>query len=106
MMIKLVEHPIDPAQIYDSICSSYSGAVLFHYAIVKNKAGSGKSTTAVEFSVNGDTLREMESIAAELERRWDLEDVLLVRRTGMLAVSEIISRPLQTRGPDLSCWHQ
>jgi len=90
-MIKLVEHPIDPAQVYDSICWSYSGSVLFHYAIVKKKAGSGKSTTAIEYSVNGDILQEMESIAAELERRWDLEDVLLIRRTGTLAVGEIIS---------------
>jgi len=33
----------------------------------------------------------MEGIAGELEHRWNLEDVLMIRRTGCLAVGEIIS---------------
>ncbi len=90
-MIKLVESPIDPAAAYDSICSAFSGSVVFHYAVVKKQAGSGKSTTAIEYKSQGDTVREMEDIARELEQRWGLEDVLIIRRTGSLAVGEIIS---------------
>jgi molybdopterin synthase catalytic subunit len=33
----------------------------------------------------------LEGIAGELETHWKLEDVLLIRRTGCLAVGEIIS---------------
>jgi len=90
-MVKLVENPIDPASVYNSICSAFSGSVVCHYALVKKQAGSGKSTTSIEYRVQGDSVLEMEGIAGELERRWKLEDVLLIRRTGCLAVGDIIS---------------
>ncbi len=90
-MIKLVENAIDPATVYNSICSAFSGSVVFHYAVVKRQAGSGKTTTTIEYRSQEDTLLELEGIAGELERRWKLEDVLLIRRTGCLAVGDIIS---------------
>ncbi|MBL0225312.1 MAG: molybdenum cofactor biosynthesis protein MoaE [Geobacteraceae bacterium] len=90
-MVKLVESTIDPASVYNSICSAFSGSVVFHYAVVKKQAGSGKSTTSIEYKAQGDTLQELEGIAGELERSWKLEDVLLIRRTGCLVVGEIIS---------------
>jgi molybdopterin synthase catalytic subunit len=90
-MVKLVEHPIDPVVIYNSICLAYSGSVVIHYAVVKKRAGTGKSTTAIEYCAQNDAMQEMESITQEMERRWRLEDVLLVRRAGQIAVGEIIS---------------
>ena len=90
-MVKLVENPIDPAGVYDSICSAFSGSVVLHYAVVKKQAGSGKATACIEYSSLGDTLQELEAIARELEGRWKLEDVLLIRRTGCLGVGDIIS---------------
>jgi molybdopterin synthase catalytic subunit len=90
-MVKLVEEPIDPSSVYNSICASFSGSVVFHYAVVKEQSGTGKSTTSIEYTAQGDSLQELEGIAGELERRWKLEDVLLVRRTGCLGVGEIIS---------------
>jgi molybdopterin synthase catalytic subunit len=90
-MVKLVDTPIDPAFVYNSICSAFSGSVVFHYAVVKKQAGSGKSTTSIDYGAQPGTLQEMEEIARELERSWKLEDVLLIRRTGCLAVGEIIS---------------
>lgn len=90
-MVKLVETPINPALVYDSICSSFSGSVVFHYAVVKKQAGSAKATTCIEYKSQGNTIMEMEEIAGELECRWNLEDVLMIRRTGCLVVGEIIS---------------
>jgi molybdopterin synthase catalytic subunit len=90
-MVKLVEGPIDPAAVYDSICSAFSGSVVLHYAVVKKQAGSGKATTCIEYSSQGDTLQELGAIAGELESRWKLEDALLIRRTGCLGVGDIIS---------------
>jgi molybdopterin synthase catalytic subunit len=90
-MVKLVEYPIDPASVYGSICSAFSGSVVLHYAVVKKQAGSGNATTCIEYSAQGDCHQELEGIAGELEGRWKLEDVLLIRRTGCLAVGEIIS---------------
>jgi len=90
-MVKLVETPIDPASIYQSICSAHSGSVVLHYAVVKKQAGTGQSTTCIEYSMQGDSLLELGEIAGELSRRWILEDVLLIRRTGCLEVGEIIA---------------
>lgn len=90
-MVSLVESPIDPATVYNSICSAYSGSVVLHYAVVKRHAGSGKPTTAIEYRTQGDAVVELEEIAGDLARRWQLEDVLLIRRTGRLAVGDIIS---------------
>ncbi len=90
-MVKLIENPINPATVYSSICSAFSGSVVFHYAVVKQKAGSGKSTTFIEYRASEDTVQEMDGIARQLEQRWNLEDVLIVRRIGCLAVGEIIS---------------
>ncbi len=90
-MVKLIDHPIDPSSVYNSICTAFSGSVVFHYAVVKQKAGSGKSTTSIEYKSQSGTLSELECIAGELESSWNLEDVLLIRRTGCLAVGEIIS---------------
>ncbi|MDA8428538.1 MAG: molybdenum cofactor biosynthesis protein MoaE [Geobacteraceae bacterium] len=90
-MVKLVDTPIEPAAVYDSICSSFSGSVVFHFAVVKQQSGSGKATTCIEYQAHGDCQRELEGIAGELESRWKLEDVLLIRRTGCLVVGDIIS---------------
>jgi molybdopterin synthase catalytic subunit len=90
-MVKLVENPINLAVVYNSISSSFSGSVVFHYAVVKQKTGSDKSTTSIEYRAQGDALLEMEGIAAELKHRWSLEDVLIIRRIGCLSVGEIIS---------------
>ncbi|MBK5275985.1 MAG: molybdenum cofactor biosynthesis protein MoaE [Desulfuromonadales bacterium] len=90
-MVKLVETPIDPASVYDSVCSSFSGSVVFHYAVVKKQAGSGNATACIEYRSQGDSLQDLEGIAQELKGRWKLEDCLLIRRTGCLAVGEIIS---------------
>ncbi len=90
-MVKLVETPIIPAAVFNSICSAFSGSVVFHYALVKKQAGSGKATTTIEYKAHGDVIMELACIAMELERRWKLEDVLLIRRTGCLNVGDIIS---------------
>ena len=90
-MVKLVDTAIEPVSAYDSIRSVFSGSVVFHYAVVKKQAGSGKSTTCIEYMAQENTIQELEGIAEELEKEWDLEDVLLIRRTGCLSVGEIIS---------------
>jgi len=90
-MVNIVDNPIDPAAVYNSICSAFSGSVVLHYAVVKKQAGLGKVTKSIEYKVQGDAILELEGIASEIERCWNLEDVLMIRRTGLLNVGEIIS---------------
>jgi len=90
-MVLVTHDPIDPAMVYDLISLAFSGSVVFHYAVVKQKTGSDILTTSIEYKTKGNTTEEMEDIVRELKTRWELEDVLMIRRTGCLAVGEIIS---------------
>jgi molybdopterin synthase catalytic subunit len=90
-MVFITETPIIPASAYELISTVKSGSAVFHYAIVKADTGCDRTTTGINFRQNGDMSAEMEAIAAGLMKNFSLEDILLVRRTGNLAVGEIIS---------------
>lgn len=90
-MVIVTENPINPATAYDLIRTENAGSAVFHYAIVKQHTGSERPTTCIHYQQNGDVTAELEAIAAELQNSFSLDDVLLVRRTGTVAVGEIIS---------------
>lgn len=90
-MVRVTQSPINPSEAYELIGKNGSGSVVFHYAVVKENTGGDKTTTCIDYRVNGDTEAELAGIAAELREKWTLEDVLLIRRTGRLAVGDIIS---------------
>ncbi len=48
-------------------------------------------TSCIEYETTAGTEREMAGIAAELQDKWHIEDVLLIRRVGCLGVGDIIS---------------
>jgi len=90
-MVQIVNEPIDPQQIFQQLQRRSAGSVLFHYAVVKADGGTGRTSCAVDFQTAPGTQVELEEIAAALKARWPLEGVLLQRRSGRLAVGEIIS---------------
>ena len=83
--------PINPDEAYNLIAKKRSGSVVLHYAVVKEDTGAGTVTSCIDYRADGDVKEELETIAAELQHRWDLEDVLLIRRIACLGVGEIIS---------------
>lgn len=89
-MEKIVERPISPAEVYDALQKKTVGSVVVHYAIVRPSTD-GKSTTAIEFKQVGNGEEELRAIAGELREKWDVEDVLILRRIGKLDIGEIIS---------------
>lgn len=90
-MIQVVDEPIQPAAIYDLLARDTAGSVLLHYAVVKETPHNQAATTGVNYQRNGDMEDEMEAIAKHLQEKWELEDVLLIRRLGCLKAGEIIS---------------
>jgi molybdopterin synthase catalytic subunit len=90
-MIQVVEEPILPAVIYDLLAKNRAGSVLLHYAVVKETPHNQAATTGVSYRRNGDMEEEMQTIAKHLQDKWDLDDVLLIRRLGCLRAGEIIS---------------
>ena len=90
-MVLITAAPINPSEQYAFISAKTSGSVVFHYAVVKEQTGVGKATTCIDYRFSPEAKEEMNSIAAELMDTWNLEDVLMIRREGRLAVGDIIS---------------
>jgi len=90
-MVKITAEPIDPSQVYGLIAVNGAGSVVLHCAVVKPVAGAGGTTSYIEFASVGDTAAELDDIAGSLSAEFDLEDVVLIRRTGRIGLGEIIS---------------
>lgn len=85
--------PIDPAQIYDLIKKDTAGSVVLHFAIVRGSSES-KITSSIEFQAAGDIKdveRELRAISGEIHRKWQVEDVAIVRVLRRLNIGDIIS---------------
>jgi len=90
-MVQIVSESIDPQLSFQRLQRQAAGSVLLHYAVVKADAGTGRTSSAVDYYAEPEARYELEQIAAALKARWPLEGVLLQRRSGRLAVGEIIS---------------
>ena len=90
-MVLITADPINPSEQYSLISARTSGSVVFHYAVVKEQTGNGKATTCIDYRFSPDAEMEMNHISEEIRQKWQIEDVLLVRRSGCLSVGEIIS---------------
>jgi molybdopterin synthase catalytic subunit len=65
--------------------------VLLHFAVVKVQKGDSGKTVGVEYNAKGDVAGNLEEIAQRLREKWQLEDVVLLRRAGKVGIGEIIS---------------
>ena len=90
-MVLITADPINPSEQYAFISAKTSGSVVFHYAVVKEQTGVGKATTCIDYQFTPDAEKEMNTIVDEIRQKWQVEDLLLVRRSGCLSVGEIIS---------------
>lgn len=89
-MIIVTENPIDAVKMFELLDKKNSGSALFHYAVVKNLAGD-RPSSGILFEKNGDMDGELSRIESEIRKSRDINDILLVRRTGLLHVGDIIS---------------
>jgi len=86
----VTETPLDPGKLFERIKKSEAGSVLFHYAIVKGRTDERESS-GIRFERGGDMEAELAGISADIKGRWNVDDVLLVRRIGTLKIGEVIS---------------
>jgi molybdopterin synthase catalytic subunit len=86
----VTEAPLDPGRLFGQLRKSGSGSILFHYAVVKSRAGD-KVSAGIRFERNGDMEAELAGISADIKGRWPVDDVLLVRRIGTLDIGDVIS---------------
>jgi len=78
--------PIDPADVYDGLVKNGAGSAVLHFAVVKPAR-----TAFTDYHSSGDTLAELRAIAQAMTAEFTLEDVILIRRTGRVALGDIIS---------------
>ncbi len=84
---------IDPSQIYNLIKTDTAGSIVLHFARVRGSSGN-KTTISIEFHAARnieDINEELCRISDEIRRKWQIEDVLIIRRLGQLNIGDIIS---------------
>ena len=81
---------INPDEVYDMIQKETAGSVILHFAVVRRQTGD-QITQTIEFQPAGDTESEMKSIIESMRDKWHIEDVLIIRRIGILQVGDIIA---------------
>lgn len=86
----VTEYPLDTGNLFEKLRKQSSGSVIFHYAAVKSKAGE-KPSSGIRFERGGDIEFEMMEIETDVRNRWNIDDILLVRRLGLLQIGDLIS---------------
>ena len=86
----LSNNPIDPNKVYDLIKKDTAGSVVFHFAVVREST-ENRRTKLIEYHENGDIEEELRTISDEIRKKWEIEDVLMMRRLGRLNIGDVIS---------------
>jgi molybdopterin synthase catalytic subunit len=86
----LSNKPINPSKVYELIKKDTAGSAVFHFALVREST-ENKKTKLIEFHVRGDIKEELQMLSKEIRKRWEVEDVLIMRRIGRLKIGDIIS---------------
>jgi len=82
--------PIDPSKVYELIRKDTAGSVVFHFAVVKENA-ENRRIKLIEYHENGDIEEELRAISDEIRKKWEIEEVLIMRRLGRLNIGDVIS---------------
>jgi molybdopterin synthase catalytic subunit len=82
--------PIDPSKVYEPIKKQTAGSVILHFAVVRPRT-ENKTTSSIEYCENGNVSGELSAISAEIREKWEVEDLLIIRRIGQLNIGDIIS---------------
>jgi molybdopterin synthase catalytic subunit len=86
--VAIVRHPIDTAEVLARLKRGEDGAALVFEGVVRNQTR-GRNTLYLDYEAYEEmALREMESLASQALRRFQIRDVALVHRVGRLEIGE------------------
>ena len=84
----VVREPIDPQRVLSKLKRGEDGAALFFEGVVRNQTR-GRKTLYLDYEAyESMALREMESLAAQALKQFQVRDVALVHRLGRLEIGE------------------
>ena len=88
-MIEITSKPISPESIVNHIKTSGSGCVAVYIGLIRDNSR-GKPVASVEYTdPKGTAKAELEKIAGEIRRQWQVEGIAISHRIGKLEVGDI-----------------
>lgn len=88
-MIEITSKPISPESVVNRIKTSGSGCVATYVGLIRDNS-QGKPVASVEYTdPKGTAKAELEKIAGEIRRKWQLEGIAICHRIGKLEVGDI-----------------
>ena len=87
--IRITDQPINVQEVIDSVMAPSSGAVNLFIGTVRSQTAS-RDVIQLEFEAyESMAIKEMEKISAAIIKKWPVDKVSMVHRTGTLKVGEI-----------------
>jgi molybdopterin synthase catalytic subunit len=88
-MIALTDHPISVPEVLAAVQHERAGAVDVFIGTVRNH-NNARAVVRLEYEAYAPmALKKMEELAAEARRRWPVEALALVHRTGRLEIGDV-----------------
>jgi len=90
-LIRITRNPIRPEAAIEGVRKKAYGAVIAYVGTVRD-ISHGRKVISMEHQISQQDLarQELEGIAGEIQRRWQLEDVYIIHRIGNLRPGEIL----------------
>lgn len=88
-MIKVTDQAIDVGAALSSLKTEGAGSVVFHVGVVKSNPEGGRSE-GISFTPQAGFEDELRAIEDDLRSKFELVDVVLIRRMGTLQVGDFI----------------
>jgi molybdopterin synthase catalytic subunit len=89
MYVKIVDKPISPEEIIRQVKTSGSGCAVTYIGLIRDLSHD-KPVSSVEYrDASGTAEEKLEQIAAEVMRKWPVNNVGICHRVGKLCVGDI-----------------
>ncbi len=88
-MIRITNKPISPEQVVEKAKTPDSGCVVTYVGLIRDNSR-GKPVVSVEYGdADGKAEGRLREIAAEIKRKWPVNNVAIYHRIGRLEVGDI-----------------
>lgn len=90
-MIEITEDPVSPEIVLNYVGGDALGALVSFVGTVRAFSADNRKVLALDIEADKEAAqRELEALAQELRRRWQLHDLAICHRIGQIGVGEIV----------------
>jgi molybdopterin synthase catalytic subunit len=88
-MIKIVEEPIEPEELFKTVLSDQDGAIVSFSGVVRNQTNGTPTNHLVYEAYPEMAEAKMSEIATFAKGRWQVDQISILHRIGTLEIGEI-----------------